>query len=85
MTQSHLIDHLRVELAKAPWRISAARIYPDARLSQDLSLDSLDIEELLLALEPRLRVELVRAPDSMVTIADLITHLQTHLPTNQPL
>jgi acyl carrier protein len=80
MKSKHLLlDLIRTELAKSPWKIDPLRIHPTTKLS-DLELDSLDLEELLLNLELPLQTDLTQPPKSLATIQDLIAHIQTHLP-----
>jgi len=79
MKSDHILSLIRTELAKSPWKIDPLRIHPTTHLSKDLELDSLDLEELLMSLEPDLQTDLTQPPKSLATIQDLISHIETHL------
>ncbi len=61
-------------------RVSEEKVVDEARFAEDLEADSLDIVELIMALEEEFKCEI---PDSEAekirTVGDAINHLQAHL------
>ncbi len=61
-----------MELVAAQLGVEVEALSPEARLQDDLGVDSLDVVELLLAIEERFGVELQdEEVEGVVTVADL--------------
>ena len=78
-TNDEILDALRNHLAARG--LEATKITPEAHLTRDLDLDSLDTVEMTLGIEERFGVEIADEElEDVVTIADVIDVINKKLP-----
>lgn len=68
-----------LHVAKHFQRVDAAKVTPSAHFEKDLGLDSLDVVELVMAVEEEFCVEIPDADaDKIVTMEDAINYIASH-------
>jgi acyl carrier protein len=64
-------------------QVSPEQVTMDARFGDDLDADSLDLVELVMALEEAFDIEIPdEDAEKMTTVADAIKYLESHVPKN---
>jgi NADH dehydrogenase (ubiquinone) 1 alpha/beta subcomplex 1, acyl-carrier protein len=60
-------------------QIDAAKVTPETKFATDLGLDSLDIVEVVMAIEDEFAIEIPdQEADKILSIADAVSYISTH-------
>jgi NADH dehydrogenase (ubiquinone) 1 alpha/beta subcomplex 1, acyl-carrier protein len=60
-------------------QIDASKVTPETKFATDLGLDSLDIVEVVMAIEDEFAIEIPdQEADKILSIADAVTYISTH-------
>ncbi len=78
MTSPELEARLKKIIAEQ-LSVAEERIVPEARFTEDLEADSLDLVEMIMSLEEEFGVEIPdEAAESIRTVGDALTYINTH-------
>jgi acyl carrier protein len=70
------------EIIAKELEVEAKQLTPEARFIEDLGADSLDIVELVMALEEEFSIEIPdEEADKLKTVGDAMNYLKSHAPT----
>lgn len=71
------------EIIAKELEVDVKQLTPEAKFIEDLGADSLDIVELVMALEEEFDIEIPdEDAEKMTTVADAIKYLESHVPKN---
>lgn len=78
MDTAEVTDRI-VSVVKNFDQVDGSKVTPETKFSEDLGLDSLDIVEVVMAIEDEFAIEIPdQEADKIVSIADAVEYISTH-------
>ncbi|CAX29472.1 Acyl carrier protein (ACP) [Helicobacter pylori B38] len=76
---TNLFETIR-QLLLSSWKIDVSQVTPEAKFVKDLGVDSLDIVELIMALEERFGIEIPdEQAEKIVNVGDVMRYIEKQL------